>query len=106
MTDMSDHFANFIVLHSSKKSKLTERPRVRIFSENNKNSLKNLISSINWEEELKSKSVNEAMLIFNKKVSIAYNKSFPFKRLSRKRAKDKPWATSGLKQSIKYKHIY
>ena len=105
MTDMSDHFANFIILHSSKKSKLTERPRVRIFSENNKNNFKNLISSINWEEELKSKSVNEAMLIFNKKISIAYNKSFPFKRLSRKRAKDKPWVTSGLKQSIKHKHI-
>ena len=28
MTDMSDLFANFIILHSSKKSKLTDRPRV------------------------------------------------------------------------------
>ena len=34
MTDMCDHFANFIILHSSKKSKLSDRPRVRIFSEN------------------------------------------------------------------------
>ena len=105
MTDMSNHFANFIILHSSEKSKLTERLRVRIFSENNKNNLKNLISSINWEEKLKSKSMNEAMLIFNKKISIPYNKSLPFKKLSRKRAKDKPWVTSGLKQSIKHKHI-
>ena len=45
------------------------------------------------------------MLIFNKKISIAYNKSFPFKRLSRKRAKDKPWVTSGLKRSIEHKRI-
>ena len=45
------------------------------------------------------------MLIFNQKLHGAYNKSFPFKRLSRKRAKDKPWITSGLKQSIKQKHI-
>ena len=105
MTDMSNHFANFIILHSSEKSKLTERLRVRIFSENNKNNFKNLISSINWEEKLKSKSVNEAMLIFNKKISVPYNKSFPFKKLSRKRAKDKPWVTSGLKQSIKHKHL-
>ena len=102
LTDMSDHFANFIILHSSKKSELTERPRVRIFTENNKNNFKNLIISINWEEELKSKSVNEAMLIFNKKISISYNKSFPFKRLSGKIGKDKPWVTSGLKQSIKH----
>ena len=27
------------------------------------------------------------------------------KRLSRKRAKDKPWITTGLKQSIKEKHL-
>ena len=96
MTDMSDHFANFIILHSSNKSKLTERPRVRIFSENNKHNFKNLISSINWEEELKSKSVNEAMLIFNKKISIAYNKSFPFKRLFIKGPKINP----GLHQAL------
>ena len=67
MTDMSDHFANLIILHSSKKSKLTDKPKVRIFNENNKDNFKHLISSINWEEELKSKNVNEAMLIFNKK---------------------------------------
>ena len=36
----------------------------------------------------------------------AYNNSFPFKRLSRKRAKDKPWiTTTGLKESIKQKHL-
>ena len=44
------------------------------------------------------------MLVFNKKLRIAYSKSFPFKRRSRNRAKDKPWITSGLKQSIKQKH--
>ena len=45
------------------------------------------------------------MLIFSQKLHSDYNKSFPFKRLSRKRAKDKPWITSGLKQSIKKKII-
>ena len=34
----------------------------------------------------------------------AYNKSFPLVNLSRKRAKDKPWITIGLKKSIKEKH--
>ena len=81
MTDMSDHFANFITLHSSKKSKLTERPRVRIFSENNKDNFKNLICSINWEEELKSKSVNEAMLIFNKKIFSCLQQILPIKKI-------------------------
>ena len=65
---------------------------------------KRLIGEIKWETELINKNTNEAMLVFNKQVCIAYNKSFPFERLSRKRAKDKPWITSGLKQSIKQKH--
>ena len=105
MTDMSDHFANFIILHSDVKSKVTDRPKVRIFSEINKNTFRRLIGEINWESELINKNVNEAMFVFNQKLSVAYNKSFPFKRLSRKRAKDKPWITSGLKQSIKHKHL-
>ena len=104
MTDMSDHFANFLILHSSTKSKLADRPKVRIFSNKNKNNFKRLLGEIKWEKELIDKITNEA-LIFNQKLHSAYNKSFPFKRLSRKRAKDKPWITSGLKQSIKQKHI-
>ena len=39
MTDMSDHFANFLILHSSAKSKAANRPKVRIFSDRNKNNL-------------------------------------------------------------------
>ena len=32
LTDMSDHFANFIILHSNSKSKEADRPMTRIFS--------------------------------------------------------------------------
>ena len=105
MTDMSDHFANFIILYSNCKSKETDRPMVRIYSEQNKNTFKKLLSDLNWDAELKHKNVNEAILAFNQKITIAYNKSFPFKRLSRRRAKDKPWITTGLKESIKQKHL-
>ena len=66
-----------------------------------KNNFKRLIGEIKWEKE----NANEAMLIFNQTLCSAYSKSFPFKRLSRKRAKDKPWITSGQKQIIKQKHI-
>ena len=103
MTNMSDHFTNFIILHSNCKSKETDRPMVIIYSEQNKT--KKLLSDINWDAELKQRNVNEAMLAFNQKITIAYNKSFPFKRLSRKRSKDKPWITTGLKESIKQKHL-
>ena len=71
MTDMSDHFANFTILHSDVKSKVTDRPKVRIFSENNKNNFRRLIGEINWESELINKNMNEAMFVFNQKLSVA-----------------------------------
>ena len=48
MTDMSDHFANFIILHSNIKSKETDRPMVRIYSEQNKNTFQKLLGDVNW----------------------------------------------------------
>ena len=97
MTDMSDHFANSIILHSKNKNKAVDRPMVRIFSDKNKATFQNLLSKINWENELSDKNAKEAMNIFNKKFTIAYNKPFPFAKLSRKRSKYKPWITTGLK---------
>ena len=61
MTDMSDHFANFIILHSDVKSKETDRPMVRIYSEQNKNTFQKLLGDVNWDIEPEHKNVNEAM---------------------------------------------
>ena len=44
------------------------------------------------------------MNTFYQHLLTAYNRSFPFVKLSRRRAKDKPWITSPLKASIKEKH--
>ena len=71
---------------------------VRIYNEQNKNTFQKLLCYVNWNIELQHKNVNEAMITFNRKITIAYNKSFPFKRFSRKRAKDKPWITTELKE--------
>ena len=54
---------------------------------------------------MSDRNANEAMIIFNQKLTIAYNKSFAFVKLSGKRSKDKPWIATGLKQSIKQKHL-
>ena len=101
--DITDHLANFLILGPKKKK--NDRKNVRIFSEKNKNKFKEALSLINWKQEMKSKSVNEAMTFFSHNVTKAYNKSFPIVKLSRKRANDKPWITSGLKTSIKKKHL-
>ena len=55
MTDMSDHFANFIVLHWKNKNRAVDRPMVRIFSDKNKATFQTLLSTINWENELSDK---------------------------------------------------
>ena len=64
MTDMSDHFANFIILHSNIKSKETDRPMIRIYSERNKHTFLNLLGEVNWDMELRHKNINEAIAVF------------------------------------------
>ena len=92
-----------MILESSKKSLQKDRPNVRIFSDKNKNKFKTLLTNIDWKQELKGVNVDEAMNIYYQKLHIAYNKSFPFVKLSRKRAKDKPWITTAIKKSIQEK---
>ena len=75
ITELSDHFANFIILHSDAKSKVTDRHKVRIFSEINKNILRRLIGE---ESELINKNVNEVMFVFNQKPFVAYNSLIVF----------------------------
>ena len=81
---MSDDFANFVILHSRNKNIAVDRPMVRIFSDKNKTTFQHLLSTINCENEMSDRNANEAMIIFNQKLTIAYNKSFPFAKLSRK----------------------
>ena len=74
---------------------------VRIYSEQNKNTFQKLLGDVNWDIEQEHKNVNEAMMTFNQKITVACNK-----RLSRKRAKDKKqWITTGFKESIKQKRL-
>ena len=47
MTDMSDHFVIFITLYSNVKSKETDRPMVRIYSEQNKNTFQKSLGDVN-----------------------------------------------------------
>ena len=101
--DIGDHLTNFLILGPKQTRK--ERKNMRIFSDANKSNFKEKLSKIDWTNESKSKTVDEAMSFFYQTITKAYNKSFPIVKLSRKRAKGKPWITSGLKSSIKKKHI-
>ena len=70
-----------IFLYLGQKRK-NDRKNVRIFSEKNKNKFKEALSLINWKQEMKNKSVNEAMTFFYHNLTKAYNKSFPIIEVS------------------------
>ena len=80
--DITDHFANFLIIGPKKIKQ--NRPYVRIFSDKNKEKFKNSLSIIKWNEELQNKNTNQAMSLFYEQLTQAYNKSFPFKRKSKK----------------------
>ena len=74
---------------------------VRIFSEPNCLKFTNQVQSINWDNLFLNQS--EWYKTFITKVRQIFEVSFPFKKLSKKRSKDKPWITKGIKVSIKQK---
>ena len=93
---MSDHFAIFLILYTNKnsKKKLENRPMVRLFSEQNKLKFQEIFKVIDWYLELWQRTTDEAIQIFYKEFQITYNKAFPFVKLNRKRANDKPWIST------------
>ena len=86
--DITDHFANFLILGPKKKHH--EKPYVRIFSDKNKGKFKDSLQFINWEQELCNKNTNQSMSYFYEQLTQTYNKSFPLMQLSNKRRNDKP----------------
>merc|ERR1712208_58752 len=99
--DITDHLPNFISIYKTHCRNYTkDRPLVRIFSETNIENVKTAISNIDWESTLNTSDTNEAYDVFYNKLFQMYEASFPSKRLSRKRAKDKPWISNGIKKCI------
>ena len=79
-----------------------ERPYVRLYGENNTCKFKELRQNVSWDAMYTDGSDWYDNLI--NLVYTEFQQSFPLVRLSRKRAKYKPWITKGIKISIKVKH--
>ena len=103
-SDISDHLPNFIVIKNQSPSQKKERPLIRIFGHKNTKKFQEKIKSADWTEFYKTTDPEKALIISYSNYNKSYNASFPMKRLSRKRAKDKMWITMGLKKSIHRKN--
>ena len=105
---ISDHLMNFILLEL-KLNKSKDRPYVRLFTRNRINYfLQNHINGppllqTNSDGTLVNQDIQVAYPEFIKNYKTMLNKYFPLVKLSRKKFKDKPWITNGIKVSIKYR---
>ena len=96
-SDISDHLPCIIHIDLS-KPKTQPRPFIRIFSEDNFQQFKHKLENIDWNELFQP--YIEWYQVFINKVQNAFYVAFPLVKLSRKRSKDKPWITKGIKTSI------
>lgn len=104
LTDISDHLPNFTILNKAPKKVLDTRPKVRIFSKRNITKFQNTLEETNWNMVYGENDIDVAYNSFHGIITKAFNTSFPFKTVSRKRARDKPWITSALKISSRIKN--
>lgn len=105
-SDISDHLPNFILINSQKITQnKNSRPVIRIFGDRNIQKFKNKLKEVNWKEitDKNKDNINNMMQKFYTIYNKAFNESFPYRRLSRKRSKDKKWMTTGLKVSTRHK---
>ena len=101
--DISDHLPTVVIIDNRKKVIDKIRSKVRIFGERNCTKFIDVCRNTNWDQLFQDSE--DWYTTFSSKIKCIYNDSFPLKLLSRKRQKDKPWITPGLKISIKHKNI-
>jgi ferritin-like metal-binding protein YciE len=103
-SDITDHLPNFaVVCDSCAEGRLNCRPKVRLFGEKNIGKFTSDLSNMDWSQFYQNANVDELLNIFYSRYSCNFEKNFPLKRLSRKRAKDKIWITAGLRKCIRHK---
>ena len=101
--DISDHLRCFISLQYANNSYAGNRPMTRIFGARNCSKFVQKMTTENWNDEYMD-SEHDSYHKFVTTVHHIFQQSFPLVQLSRRRIKDKPWITKGLKISIMHKN--
>ena len=104
--DITDHLPNFVIINLNIKHQ-NYRPFIRLFTPNKINEFNE-----NIDQEMSKLNQNLDLTFHTNDVNLIYSnffinyknildRYFPKVKMSRKKAKDKPWITEGLKTSIK-----
>jgi hypothetical protein len=103
--DISDHLPNFLIMPtvSAPPPRENKRPLVRLHSDTNIAKFRELLRATDWESIFMHDDIEVTYNTFINHFMLMYDTACPVVRQSRKRSRDKPWITQGLKISIKHK---
>ena len=100
ISDITDHLPNFVILDEEINYK-KDRPWIRLY---NKRNIKNFNDNIHLEPALlplpMSNDVNIVITEFSYNLDRVLNKYFPLTKMSRKKAKEKPFINNEIKKMI------
>ena len=107
LNDTSDHFPIFcnfdMSLNVSQTSSTSSTIKYQVVNDRTINNLKNSLETQDWSNVMSCTDVNVAYDLFHDIVNYAYCECIPIASREVKQ-RDKPWLTSGLKNSIKEKN--
>ena len=101
-SDISDHLPCFVSI-DLKQEFSNSRPNVRLYGDKQCQSFKTKMEQFDWDS-IYTNEVNWYSKFITTIQNMFYS-SFPIVKVSRKRSKDKPWITKGIKISIRKLHI-
>ena len=104
--DITDHLPNFLLLSSDEEanSRYNDRKMIRLMTQKHMEEFRNKIQEVKWENVTNKTDAELAYNNFVATILLQFEKCFPMVRCSRKRTKDKPWITSGIKISSNRKN--
>ena len=100
-SDITDHLPNFALLSYPEKMPLKPRPLIRVYNKKSTSEFLDSLKQQNWEQVCQEKDLNRGFNQFYKRYKDLHDDKFPLKKLSRKKAKDKPWMNKDLHEMRK-----
>ena len=106
VSDISDHYSQFCIIHSPSLRSRYRGTKIRDYSRFSEENFISDISQTDWNGVISNGSVDIRFSSFYNKLNKLVNKHAPLKIVSKRKAKQlsKPWITSGLCKSIKIKN--
>ena len=105
-TSISDHYAVFHVAGKAKTDHAQTGIPVLIRNMGRRNIAKFIseMNMIDWQFVLNETDTAMAYRKFHEAISLKYNACFPYRKISKRYYKNKPWLSTALKESIKIKN--